>query len=451
MSAIRQADVIIVGAGLAGLSAALELHRHGRSVFVLEAQSRVGGRVLSETRDGIVIDYGAQWISPHQKRIHALLQKYGLQAAPAYRAGNALFALQGKQWLSRSDMPKLPLAARLDLYRLRRKLQAMAGRIDPAAPWTAPQAQRLDAQTLEVWLAKETLTSCGAAFVRVMAEEGLCGQLSEVSLLDLLWNIASAGGMERISTGEDASILGGAQTLPVRMASELGDAVRLGRPVRRIRWDADGVAVYTAQGEEWSGRAAIVAMPPTFALRLEYDPPLPALRDQLCQRVGQGAVGKFIIVYESPFWRERGMNGMAYSDAGPIIATMDCTAPGQSRGVLAAFSTGRRTRELGMMDEQGREREVLRCLSGFFGDEALRPVAFLEKDWTRDRWARGGYGARFAPGVLTQYGSALIDPVGPIHWAGSETASEWRLYMEGALQSGERAAFEVLRRLAAAR
>jgi monoamine oxidase len=168
------------------------------------------------------------------------------------------------------------------------------------------------------------------------------------------------------------------------------------------------------------------------------------MRDQLCQKVGQGSSSKFVVVYEYPFWRKNGMNGMVYSDSDLIRATMDSTMPGQNLGVLTALSSGRDARNLGLMEEREREKEVLRCLANFFGDSALRPLAYYEKDWSADRWARGGYGAHFGPGVLSQFGPSLTKPVGPIHWAGSETASEWRLYMEGALQSGERAAKEVL-------
>ncbi|MDQ0915909.1 flavin monoamine oxidase family protein [Paenibacillus sp. V4I5] len=444
MTANRHTDVIIVGAGLAGLSAALELRRNGKTVVVLEAQNRVGGRVFSEQRDGIIIDYGAQWISPYQTRVHALIKRYGLATTPTYRQGNTLFIMRGKRWTSRSDVPPLPVSSKLDLYRVRHKLDTMAERIDREEPWRSVLAERLDSQTMETWLAKTMFTSQGQSFCRLIAEEELSGTLTEVSMLDFMWELVSAGGVDRLFTGEEAWIVEGAHSLPDRIAAELGEAVRLQSPVQRIEWGVGGVSVHTGDGGCWKGDKVIVAIPPTFTIRIDYDPPLPFMRDQLCQKVGQGSASKFVVVYEYPFWRKNGMNGMAYSDSDLIRATMDSTMPGQSLGVLTALSSGREARNLGLMEEREREKEVLRCLANFFGDTAFRPLAYYEKDWSADRWARGGYGAHFGPGVLSQFGPSLTEPVGPIHWAGSETASEWRLYMEGALQSGERAAKEVL-------
>lgn len=444
VTANRHTDVIVVGAGLAGLAAALELRRNGKKVVVLEAQNRVGGRVFSESRDGIIIDYGAQWISPHQTRIHALIKRYGLATTPTYQQGNTLFILQGKRWTIRSDVPPLSVSSKLDLNRVRHKLITMAERIDREAPWRSALAEQLDSQSMESWLAKTMFTSQGQSFCRLIAEERMSGNLTEVSMLDFMWEIVSAGGVDRMFTGEEAWIVEGAHSLPVHIAAELGEAIRLQCPVRRIEWGSRDVSVHTGNGDVWKGRKVIVAIPPTFTIRIDYEPPLPFMRDQLCQRVGQGSVSKSVVVYEYPFWRKHGMNGMAYSDADPINATMDSTMPGQSLGVLTAISSGRDARNLGVMDERERKKEVLRCLANFFGDSAFRPLAYYEKDWSADRWARGGYGAHFAPGALSQFGPSLTEPVGPIHWAGSETASEWRLYMEGALQSGERAAKEVL-------
>lgn len=444
VTANRHADVIIVGAGLAGLAAALELRRNGKTVFVLEAQNRVGGRAFSESRNGIIIDYGAQWISPYHTRVHALIKRYGLATTPTFQQGNTLFILQGKRWSIRSNVPPFQVSSKLDLYRVRQKLDTMAERIDREAPWRSALAEQLDSQTMESWLAKTMFTSQGQSFYRLIAEEGLCGNLSEVSMLDFMWDIASAGGLDRMFTGEEAWIVEGAHSLPVHIADELGEAVRLQSPVRRIEWGSGDVSVHTGNGNCWKGFKVIVAIPPTFTIRIDYEPPLPFMRDQLCQRIGQGSVSKFVIVYDYPFWRKHGMNGRVYSDADPIKATMDSSMPGQSLGVLTALSSGQDARKLGVMDERERKKKVLRSLANFFGDSALRPLAYYEKDWSADRWARGGYGAHFAPGVLSQFGPSLTEPVGPIHWAGAETASEWRLYMEGALQSGERAAKEVL-------
>lgn len=440
-------DVIIVGAGLAGLQAALELQKHKLDCIVLEARDRVGGRVQSAMYNGMAVDYGGQWISPAQRRIHGLLMHYGIPVVSTPKSGRTLYHLCGKTSEGGTERPPLPWLSRLDVALLHKRVEGIVKELDARAPWAHPQARMLDCRTMEHWLERHMHTSRGRAFYRLLSEEGLCGELSEFSALDVMWDLASAGGYRNILTAEDQWIPGGAQTLPERMAASLGkEAVRLGSPVRTVEWTTESVTVHT-DGESWRGRRLIMAVPPAFSVRVEYSPALPAMRDLLCQRVGQGSVIKTVLVYGKPFWRDSGLNGMAYSDRGAVKATMDSTPPGQPKGVMTALITGRDARLWGERTAEERREEILRSLVRLFGSEAAAPLACHEKDWSADPWARGGYGAHFAPGVLTSFGRSLTEPVGPIHWAGAECASEWRLYMEGALQSGECAAQEVIRTL----
>lgn len=437
------ADVIIVGAGLSGLSAALMLHKHNRSVVVLEAQHRVGGRVWSERKNGLTIDFGAQWISPHQTRIRAMLELFGIQTIPAYKKGKTIYDLLGKRRAGESAAPPLPLVSKLDWFRFQKKLESSNHLLDSEAPWMTPEAKRLDDVTMLEWLGKAMFSSYGKVFAQLLAEEALCSPLSEVSALDFLWGLNSCGGLGRVFTAEDEWIEGGAQQLPIRMAESLGNCVRTGQPVRKIVWHDSEVAVIT-DDESWTGRKVIMAIPPAFSNRIIFEPGLPCSRDLLCQRAGNGSVIKYIIVYDAPFWRENGYSGSLYGDAGPIKTTLDSSPLDQSKGALAAFSSGADARRMSALDAASRKAELLSCLGKYYGERALQPLYVYEKDWSADPWARGGYGAHFGPGVLTGFGPALVEPIGPIHWAGSETASVWRLYMEGALQSGERAASEVL-------
>jgi monoamine oxidase len=443
----HETDVIIVGAGLAGLQAALELRQRSMDCVVLEAQDRVGGRVHTVEKEGLMIDLGAQWISPKQPRVQALLKRYGIPVISTYKTGSTLYELRGRRRMVKAETPRLSLSSQIDLFCIQKRIDRILKKLDPYAPWDYAQAQALDSLTMENWLEQHMFTKYGKAFCRVLSEEGLCGELSEFSALDVMWDLASAGSFKNVFTAEDEWIHEGAQVLPVRMAESLGEGtVRLHSPVRVVEWTADSVMVHTDAGA-CRGKRMILAIPPTFTNRIEYKPALPSMRDLLCQRVGQGSVLKMVLVYENPFWRENGMNGMTYNDSGPIQATIDSSLPGQGIGILTALSTGKAARSLGTLSEKERRAAVLRCLAGLFGRRAMEPMACHEKDWSADPWARGGYGAHFAPGVLTSFGRSLTEPVGPIHWAGAETASEWRLYMEGALQSGERAAGEVIQSL----
>lgn len=442
----HETDVIIIGAGLSGLMAARTLQINKIQFVVLEAQHRVGGRVLSTSHDGCTIDLGAQFVSPHQTRIQRLLQEYGLSTYLTYNNGTTLYAIGDKKKSSKGKLPPFSPLSLLDLHGFEKLLKKQLNQINPLRPWESSNVEKLDSITMEEWLEKKMFSKSGKALYRIMAEENLSVSLSEISVLDVLWGLKSTGSLENDATAENAWITEGAQTLPIRMAQSLGDAIKLNEPVTKIQWSDTNVQIFTSQGE-WLARKVIMAIPPTFTNRIEYEPPLPSTRDLLCQRVGQGSVIKCLVIYPSPFWRQRGESGMAFYDKGPVKLTIDSTKSNTDKGVLIAFINGEEARKLGALGEETRKAEVLKCLHTLFGQEALNPIAYYEKDWSDDPWARGGYAAHFAPGVLTQFGEALMKPIGPIHWAGTETATEWRLYMEGALEAGERAAFEVIAEL----
>jgi len=253
--------------------------------------------------------------------------------------------------------------------------------------------------------------------------------------------------MERLLETEGGAqqdrFVGGSQLVSIRMAEELGDAVELSAPVRRIEHGDDGVTVL-ADGIELRARRAIVAVPPALCGRIAYDPPLPGHRDQLTQRMPQGSVIKCMAVYERPFWREQGLSGEAASDVGPAKLAFDNTPPSGAPGVLLAFLEGARARELARLDPAARRQAVLRGLARLFGERAASPERFIEQSWADEEWSRGCYGGYMPPGGWTQFGFALREPIGPIHWAGAETATVWNGYMDGAVQSGQRAASAVL-------
>lgn len=442
----KQTDVIIIGAGLSGLAAARTLKKNGKTVTVLEAQSRVGGRILSTSIKGSIFDLGAQWVSPHQHRIQTLIKEFGLSTTSTYKEGTTLFALLGKKKQGLGNKPPFSRLSLLDITSFENAVKKMLENIERLKPWESPLGQKLDSLTLETWLEKKMFSKYGKAFYRQVYEEGLCGKLSEASVLDLIWNIKTTGSFHQNLSAENEWITNGAQEIPNRIAEELGDTVQLDHKVLRIDWGDTEVKVYTEQGV-WFSKKVILAIPPTLTNRIVYHPPLPSSRDQLCQRVWQGSVIKCVMVYETPFWRIRGESGIAFHDYGPVKATIDSSNPSRTEGILIAFITGEEARRLGELSIDDRKIEVLNCISYLFGHEGLNPKGYFDKDWSADPWARGGYAGHFPPGVLSQFGEALTKPIGPIHWAGSETATEWRLYMEGAIEAGERAALEVIRKL----
>jgi monoamine oxidase len=294
---------------------------------------------------------------------------------------------------------------------------------------------------------RNVYTRLGRAVLEISIEAVWGAEPADVSLLHILFYINSAGGFDALLDTEGGAqqdrFVGGSQLVSIRLAEQLGDVVRLRTPVRRIEHGAAGATV-DADGARVRARQVVVALPPTLAGRLVYDPPLPGLRDQLTQRMPQGTVIKTMAIYERPFWRDDGLSGQALSDAAPARITFDNSPPDGSPGVLLGFLEGRRARELGRLAPEERRRQVLAGHARLFGQRAAEPERYIERAWADEEWTRGCYGCFFPPGGWTSYGEALRRPIGPIHWAGAETGTVWMGYMDGAVQSGERAAGEVL-------
>jgi monoamine oxidase len=227
----------------------------------------------------------------------------------------------------------------------------------------------------------------------------------------------------------------------------LGDRVRLGCPVNRLEYGPDRAIAYHDQGVV-RARRAIVAIPPVLAGRIRYSPPMPGVRDQLTQRSFMGVAIKIHAVYERPFWREAGLSGHATSDAGLVHLTFDQSHPDRGEGVIVGFIDSRHALAAARMSAEERRQAFIADLVRLFGNEAARPVAYYERAWFEEEWSRGCYVGIMTPGTWSQLGPALREPVGPIHWAGTETATAWNGYMDGAIRSGEAAAEAVLAELA---
>lgn len=444
------ADVVVIGAGLAGLATARDLTAAGRSVAVLEARDRVGGRVYSvDTPPGVTVDLGAQWIAPGQKRMHALVHEHAIPTVATHVTGKKVYIFDGKRKLTKS-LPPISILAIADLLQFRARSDRLTETIPAVHPWLAARAAELDRTTLGEYVANVCYTRGARAYWGSIGEEGLCASLSEVSLLEVLWSLKTLGGpLAVLDTTEELFLAGGSQQIAGALAEPLTASIHCNQIARRIEYGDGSVRVRT-DTTEFRGERVVVAMPPTLAARIEYDPQLPALREQLTQRLGQGSMIKTIVIYPEPFWRTEGLCGSAYGDAGPVKGVLDCS-PASGPGVLVALISGTDARKWSPRPAHERRAAVIEQLVGYYGERARTPEHYVEKDWSIDPWARGGYGMHFPPGVLTEFGPAAWDPIGPIHWAGSEIATEWRLYMEGALQSGEHAAAEVLAALSGRR
>ena len=240
--------------------------------------------------------------------------------------------------------------------------------------------------------------------------------------------------------------VGGSQLISLRMAEALGDRVVLDAPVRRVDHDANGVIV-RAGDVVARARRAIVTVPPPACARIEWWPAMPMIRSQLAQRMPGGSYLKCLAIYDEPFWRADGLSGDGVSEAGPATATFDNSPPDGSPGILLGFVSGPEARALSRLGVSERRRAVLEGLARMYGRRAQHAERYIEQDWSREPWTGGGPIFYMPPGTWTGFGRALREPVGPIHWAGSETSDVWPGYMDGAVRSGERAAAEVLETL----
>lgn len=442
---------------MAGLSAAERLVGDGRSVLVVEARDRVGGRVLNEALDPSdpsdptkVIEVGGQWLGPTQDRARALAQRLGLRLHPTHTGGDSLLERRGGRLLRyRGNIPAINPLVLADVAQAQARLDRMARRVPLDAPWTGPRAQHHDATTFATWLSRNVAMREARELLQVAIGAVWACEPPDVSLLHVLFYIHSGGRFgDLIGTRGGAQqdrVVGGTQLLATGLAAGLGDRVLLGHPVRRIVCDDGGATVVADGCNELRARRVIVALPPALAGRIDYTPALPAARDQLTQRMPMGSVIKCMAVYDEPFWRRDGLSGQAVSLAGPVSVVFDNSPQSGAPGVLLGFLEGRQARQLSMVSQDKRRDAVVGTFARLFGPRAARPQRYLDKDWSVEPFSRGGYTAVMPPGTWTGFGSALRAPVGRIHWAGTETAKVWNGYIDGAIRSGEDSAEEAIR------
>jgi monoamine oxidase len=442
-------DVVVVGAGMAGLVCARDLLRRGVDVQVVEARDRVGGRTLStELPDGTVVELGGQFLGPGQDRAYALAAELGMSTFRTHTEGRDLSeSAAGRIRRYRGTVPRMGPFALLDLRHGLRRFERLARGVDLAAPWSTPHAAELDRATLASWIDDTLRTREGRQMVELACAAVWSCAPAEISLLHALFYARAGGGLQRLLDTEGGAqqdrVEGGTHRMAVRLGRALSGRLHLSEPVESISQHADAAAVTSRSGRTWRARQVVVAVPPPLAGRIRYDPPLPADRDALTQRLPMGAVVKVMAVYPTPFWRSEGLSGAATSLRGPISAVFDSSPRDASCGILLGFIEGPHARRHVRLPEPQRGAEALGALIRLFGPEAGVPADYLEQDWSAEPFSRGGYAALFPPGAWTELGPALRRPVGRLHWTGTETATTSFGYIDGAIRAGEHTAHVV--------
>jgi monoamine oxidase len=458
----HRADVVVVGAGFAGLTAARRLAHKGKSVIVLEARHRVGGRVENHVlANGEVSERGGTFIGPTQNHIARLARELKMKTFDTYDEGNNRY-INGSTRLDYSDTSPLGTAPPdpafvADLATVVTRLDQMSTSVPVDAPWKADSAADWDSQSLEGWLATNSVNPDFRKKLVPVATRPIFGaEPGELSLLFTLFYIAASGNEKNPGTFERnfdtrngaqmSRFVGGSQLIATRIAKQLGRRLILRAPVRRIEQDKGGVRVVSDRATV-RAKQAIVAIPPTLTGRIDYEPKLPFARDQLTQRLPQGTLGKVACVYAKPFWRDDGLTGSVINTEGYMSFTVDDSPPGGKPGVIFGFVGGDRARSFFRKPLKQRRKLIVAELVNALGKQAAHPKDYFETNWSAEEWTRGCPVAIPGPGLLLAYGNAIRKPVKRIHWAGTETSTYWNGYMDGAVRSGERAAAEVLNEL----
>jgi monoamine oxidase len=431
-------SVIVVGAGLAGLTAAAELLARGTDVTVLEARGRVGGRTYGvQVAPGQWADGGGAYLGDRHTQLTSMIRQHGLATTATTMTGSSRFAFGDGPESATGRFPPLNAVALGDLFD---RLYETITPVRTDAPWLTPDAQRLDRLTGADWLGD--VHDHARRFFPLFLGEMMAADPAEVSVLHMAFYLKSGGGIRYLNAFEGgaqaARVDGGAHQLCEVLAADLGDRVHLNQPVRSIGQDRDRVTARTDEAVH-EASALVVAVPPLLADAIEFRPALPVRR--ATRATGQGCAIKVHLVYPEPLWRDRGLSGWSVSADGPLLSTVDDSPPG-GVGVLTGFVTGRPAREFARLDGPARRKAVLTQVARLFPG-LPEPIGFHVTDWISEPYSHGCYASLFGPGDWLTLGPHLSVPHGRVHWAGTEISTEFFGLMEGAVRSGQRAAAEL--------
>lgn len=438
-------SVVVIGAGIAGLTAATELHAQGREVTVLEARDRVGGRMKGlEVAPGTWADAGAAYLGVRHTELLAMLERVGLATTPTTMEGDSVFLLRGEHVRNAGRFPPLSAVALGELFEA---LDGVVRTLNAQSPWLTPDAERLDSMTAAQWVEQTIEHPDARLFFPLFLGEMMAADPADISVLHMAFYLCSGGGLRYLNAFEGGAqeerVAEGSHQLCEVLAEALGDRVVLGDPVTAIHQDDDEVRVHTQKGASLRAKAVVVALPPLLASTIDYQPGLPDPRSS--SQTSRGCAIKVHLIYPAPLWREYGLSGWSVNSHGPLLSTVDDSPADGRVGILTGFVTGKEARTFGALSEAEQRAAAIAQASSLF-PQLPPPEACHVTDWVNAQYSRGCYAALFGPGDWMRHGPSLTRPHGRIHWAGAETSTEFFGLMEGAIRSGQRAANEILTR-----
>ena len=441
-------DVVIVGAGPSGLTAARELKKAGLSVAVLEARDRVGGRTWTDTIDGAMLEIGGQWVSPDQTALMDLLDELGLEMYSRYRDGESVYiGADGKRTQYTGDTFPVNETTKAEMDKLVAILDELAAEIGPTEPWAHPKARELDTISFHHWLRQNSHDEEACNNIGLFIAGGMLTKPAHAfSALQAVLMAASAGSFSHLTDEDfilDKRVVGGMQQVSLLQAAELGSDVVLNSPVRTINWSENAVTVVSDEATV-NARYVIMAVPPNLYSRVSFNPPLPRRQHQMHQHQSLGLVIKVHAVYETPFWREAGLSGTGFSAGALVQEVYDNTNHGDSRGTLVGFVSDEKADAVFELSAEDRKKAILESIAGFLGDQALTPEVYYESDWGSEEWTRGAYASSYDLGGLHRYGKDQHANVGPIYWSSSDLAAEGYQHVDGAVRMGQATAARIV-------
>ena len=438
-------DVVVVGAGPSGLTAARELKKAGLTVAVLEARDRVGGRTWTDAVDGAMLEIGGQWVSPDQTALLELLAELNLETYPRYREGESIYiGADGAPVRYTGDTFPVDPDTAVEMDRLVALLDGLAAEIGPTEPWAHPKARELDTVSFHHWLRQNSANEEACKNIGLFIAGGMLTKPAHAfSALQAVLMAASAGSFTHLTDEDfilDRRVVGGMQQVSLLQAQELGDDVVLGSPVRTVNWepDADGGHRVTVVSDRATvnARFVIMAVPPNLYSRVSFNPPLPRRQHQMHQHQSLGLVIKVHAVYSTPFWRDKGLSGTCFGADALVQEVYDNTNHGDPRGTLVGFVSDEKADAMFELSPAERRKAILESIAGYLGDEALTPEVYYESDWGSEEWTRGAYASSYDLGGLHRYGKDQHAPVGPIYWSSSDLAAEGYQHVDGAIRMG---------------
>jgi len=441
-----EVDVVVIGAGFSGLSAADRLSSLGHSVLILEGRDRVGGRVLTGEVAGVPVDFGGTWVSPKHTAIRELASRFGCTITPQYDAGRHTLWTAGKRRTYKGTIPPVSLPTVLNMARVQSALEKLVRTVDLGSVAKTPNAAELDSITFGHWLGQQRASAATRMLMNVVSRVQWGASCDDISMLSVLRYIRGAGGLDHMLDVENGMqqdrITETTQEIAKRLAAQFDDQILLSTPARRIVDDGQGVTVHT-DSVTVKARYAVVTVATMHRKDIEFEPALSEQAKSLSTLWRLGGLSKAYVAYDKPFWREEGHSGEAVSDTGAVFATFD-VGPEDGPGVLLGFCD---PIQFDGFDAEHRRTRVITQMVEMFGPRAGNPIDYAEHCWLLEDFGAGGPNPALPPFALTAYEGELTKPHGRVEWGGTETAGEFSGCMNGAVLTGQRAAERVAARM----